>query len=357
MQAQAGDSTRFLHACWYVAAWDHELPPGQALPVEILGEPIVLYRGASGIAHALADRCAHRHAPLSLGRVEGDSLRCRYHGVRFESDGRCVEVPGTDRIPPGCRVRTYPLAVCDGWIWIWMGSPGSADPSLIPTGFGVDASSGAFRTGWIDYQADYRLINDNLCDLSHLDYLHETTLGAATGGGWSETRPRISALERGIRVERWRAARPMNVSSGAPVDVWNGYSFLAPGIFLMDTRMFPAGEASRSESTAPAGVPILRWLDQQAVTPMSATRARYFFATGAPDCPAAIELLDRRFTVLQAAFAEDRMMIEGQQHVAERGGERQPQVFLPQDRAPMLMRNALDRLIALEAADGHHATG
>lgn len=116
----------------------------------------------------------------------------------------------------------------------------------------------------------------------------------------------------------------------------------------MDTRMFPPGEAERCGGGAPLNPPRLRWLDQQAVTPLSAGRARYFFASGAPDCAAAAELIDRRFAVLQAAFAEDRMMIEGQHHVAACGGASDPPVFLPQDRAPMLMRRVLDRLVAQE---------
>jgi vanillate O-demethylase monooxygenase subunit len=298
--------------------------------------------------HALADRCAHRHAPLSLGRVENDSLRCRYHGLVFDASGRCTEVPGAAQIPPACRIRAYPAAVRDGWVWIWMGDAAAADPALIPAGVGFDAAPTAFRSGALDYDADYRLINDNLCDLSHLDFLHETTLGAASGGGWVDTRPRVTVLDRGIRVERWRPGRPANVSSAEPVDMWNGYSFLVPGIFVMDTRVFPLGEAARCGGEAPTAAPTMRWLEQQAVTPTCGAKARYFFASGAPDCAAALPLLDRRFAVLQAAFAEDRLMIEGQQSVAAADAAPEPPVFLPQDRAPMLMRRVLDRLIALE---------
>ena len=94
---------------WYMAGWDDDLGPGALLPMTILGEPLVLFRTASGIA-AFEDRCPHRAAPLSRGRCEGDTVRCLYHGARFAADGSCVEIPGQDTIPPQLRVRTYPAA-------------------------------------------------------------------------------------------------------------------------------------------------------------------------------------------------------------------------------------------------------
>src|SRR5450759_1471916 len=69
----------FLRNSWYVAAWDHELIDGKKLARTILEQPIVLYRGASGQVVALDDRCCHRAAPLSMGRIEGDDIRCMYH--------------------------------------------------------------------------------------------------------------------------------------------------------------------------------------------------------------------------------------------------------------------------------------
>ena len=94
----------YLRNAWYVAAWGEEIgsaPLGRTL----LGEPVVLYRGADGKAVALADRCCHRGLPLSMGRVEGDRIRCGYHGLVFDPQGICVEVPGQPKIPPGAGVR------------------------------------------------------------------------------------------------------------------------------------------------------------------------------------------------------------------------------------------------------------
>ena len=96
----------YVKNAWYVAAWEHEIEDGKPYQMMVLGEPIVLYRTAeTGGVVALEDRCVHRLAPLSLGRCEGAKLRCMYHGLLFDTDGKCVEIPGQELIPAKARVR------------------------------------------------------------------------------------------------------------------------------------------------------------------------------------------------------------------------------------------------------------
>ncbi len=121
----------YLQNCWYVAAWDHELLDGKKLARTILDKPVVLYRGESGRYIALDDRCCHRAAPLSMGRVEGDCIRCMYHGLLFDENGICIEIPGQDRIAKTMKVPSYPVEERGHLIWIWMGDPALADPDLI----------------------------------------------------------------------------------------------------------------------------------------------------------------------------------------------------------------------------------
>src|ERR1700722_19278176 len=99
----------FLRNCWYVAAWSHEVQGDVLLSRMILGEQVLLYRQQSGIAPPLTDRFSHRFAPLSMGRREGDCVRCMYHGLVFDAAGQCVEEPGRARPSPGISVRGYPL--------------------------------------------------------------------------------------------------------------------------------------------------------------------------------------------------------------------------------------------------------
>jgi len=75
----------FLRNCWYVAASDHELIDGKLLRRTLLEDHVLLYKGESGKIIALNDRCPHRGAALSKGGMEGDSMRCMYHGIKFHS--------------------------------------------------------------------------------------------------------------------------------------------------------------------------------------------------------------------------------------------------------------------------------
>ena len=75
----------------------------------LLEDHVLLYRGDSGQVVALHDRCPHRGALLSKGRREGDSVRCMYHGIRYDATGKCTQIPGQDMIPPKLRVRSYPI--------------------------------------------------------------------------------------------------------------------------------------------------------------------------------------------------------------------------------------------------------
>src|SRR6266545_7381838 len=101
---------RFLRTFWQPVARGRDLKPGQAAPVQIMNEWITLYRGASGAPHAVAFRCGHRGTQLSVGWVEDDCIRCRYHGWMYDGGGQCVEQPGEDpAFAQRVRIRSYPV--------------------------------------------------------------------------------------------------------------------------------------------------------------------------------------------------------------------------------------------------------
>src|SRR5690606_14784734 len=210
-----------------------------------LGEPLVLWRNESGEVAALEDRCVHRLAPLSLGRCEGANLRCMYHGLLFNSSGQVIEIPGQDIIPPRAKVKSYPVVVRHSWVWIWMGEPATADPALIPPAIGYDNPDYILGHGQLDYQAEARLINDNLLDFSHLSYVHANSFGA--GPQFAQHQPKITPIDRGVRFERWipgtLGAKVRR--SDVPVDSWQTYDFLLPGVLLMWSAHYPAGTAER----------------------------------------------------------------------------------------------------------------
>jgi len=150
---------------WHVACWSMDLAAKAPFAITVAGDPIVIFRSESGMLAALEDRCVHRLAPLSLGRCEGETLRCMYHGLRFAADGACVEIPGQETIPATARVRAYPVVERHSWIWVWPGDPAKADPALIPPAVGFDDPDYILGRGQLDYQANAQLIHDNLCEL------------------------------------------------------------------------------------------------------------------------------------------------------------------------------------------------
>src|SRR5215469_10647791 len=163
----------WIENAWYVAGWTHELKADAIAARTIIDRPLALYRTAAGQVVVLEDRCCHRFAPLSLGRIEGNDLRCMYHGLKFAPDGRCIEIPGQKLIPQSAQVRRYPAEVRGSWIWVWMGEAALADPAQIPAIVALDEPGWRLRSGQLDYTAHYLLIDDNLLDLSHLSFAHE----------------------------------------------------------------------------------------------------------------------------------------------------------------------------------------
>ncbi|HEY3116409.1 MAG TPA: Rieske 2Fe-2S domain-containing protein [Chloroflexota bacterium] len=113
---------RYLRQFWQPVYLAHELPIGRAVPLRILGEDLTLYRGHGGAPHLLAFRCAHRGTQLSTGWVEGDNLRCFYHGWTYAPNGQCVEQPAEPR--PFCeriKIKSYPTREYLGLVFAYLG--------------------------------------------------------------------------------------------------------------------------------------------------------------------------------------------------------------------------------------------
>lgn len=158
--------------CWYVAATSDEVGQG-LLARRLLDTPVLLYRRRSGEVVAMEDRCVHRAYPLSAGRRDGDRVVCGYHGFCYEPDGRLVGVPSQENVPPGARVRSYPILEQSPFVWIWLGEPAAAalrPPPRVPwyaDGTGWTSTSEAMR---ID--ANYLLLHEHYLDLTEVFILH-----------------------------------------------------------------------------------------------------------------------------------------------------------------------------------------
>lgn len=166
----------FAKNAWYCAAFAREVTV-QPIARRILDLPVLLVRNEHGVVHALSDRCPHRFAPLHLGVCADGVIECPYHGLRFDLDGACVHNPhGGGRIPAAARLPRYPVVERDGVIWIWPGDPAFSEPDDLPDLQLVPQGDRAPVDGHLTMSVDYRLVLDNLLDLSHATFLHAGTL-------------------------------------------------------------------------------------------------------------------------------------------------------------------------------------
>ena len=113
-----------LRQWWQPVYASEELEPGRAVPLKILHEELTLYRGEDGTPHIVAGRCAHRGVLLSVGIVEGDCVRCRYHGWQYDETGQCVDQPAEPKsFADKVRIASYPVEEYLGFIWVYLGEP------------------------------------------------------------------------------------------------------------------------------------------------------------------------------------------------------------------------------------------
>ena len=307
----------WLRNCWYVIAWDHEIPAAddnKLFTRKVLNEPILVYRTSEGEVVAMADKCCHRHAPLSTGRREGDSVRCGYHGLLFNAQGKCTQVPGMERPPEKACVKKYPLKVKNKWVFVWMGDPEKADEAMLPDNFSCDHPDWVNVPGYLHYETPYLLIADNLLDFSHLSYVHAATLGGSEEIALAK--PLVETVnshgQRGVKVSRFIPDVPAPPyytrfrSFDSNLNRWFIYDFLFPATLLMDSGGRPIADADGDNSRAVVNHSC------QTLTPETETSTHYFFQQSHRASLKDESVRHNMYRTLLEAFNEDRDMITAQ---------------------------------------------
>ncbi|MDX3906335.1 MAG: aromatic ring-hydroxylating dioxygenase subunit alpha [Pigmentiphaga sp.] len=339
----------FLRNAWYMAGWAREID-GAMLARRIADTPVVVYRREDGQPAALHDRCPHRFAPLSRGRLEGGVIECGYHGLRFDAGGKCVGNPhGDGRIPQAAQVQAFPLVEKYTLLWIWFGDPARADPSTIPDFSFLDDPGRGRVDGYLHVQANYLLETDNLLDLSHTQFVHPNFhFSEAILQGRHE----VTQAGDTVHSNLWcpnGAASPMfakripGYDGRSPVDQWMDMRWDPPCLLRLDTGITPAGRP-REEGGQSFTAHIL--------TPETETSTHYFFAhsrnfrVGDADMDEAIAHWQR------VGFGEqDKPMLEAvQQAMGTTDLMSLKPVLLPIDTAAVRARRIVRHL--LEAEEG-----
>lgn len=210
----------YLDDVWYCAAIAGEVrdaPLGRT----ICGQPIVFFRTSTGTIAALEDRCSHRQAPLSLGRLAGDTLQCGYHGFAFAANGACTHIPRQNAIPGGAAIKAYTVVERWGLVWLWFGAAAADTDRILALPWTTEAGR---RCVYLRYEvaANVQLMADNLMDVSHTDFLHATTIGSKTAapGTPDDATVELECTVEGDRVHFVRRVR--NTLLGPVSTLWAG---------------------------------------------------------------------------------------------------------------------------------------
>lgn len=335
----------FLKNAWYVAALEQEVGRGLHA-VKILGENIVLYRKTNEQVVALEDSCPHRRLPLSLGRLQGDTVECGYHGLVFDCSGDCVLAPGMKHPPKAAVVRSYPCAERYGLVWIWMGDPQRADPSTIVTvDHWGDPAWGMNRGDAMTLQCNYLYVTDNLLDPSHVSWVHQSSFGNADIVG---TPLQIDIQDNGVTVSRWM--RDVEVAPfyaqfvrfSGRCDRKQHYEVRYPSHAVIRAIFKPAGKGT---DYPPFHDDVFLMDSYNFMTPVDENNTRYYWFQMRNFSPNDDDVSRQFSEDVRHAFEEDRAVL----NAVHAGMAKNPSTFnLPLDAGPLRFRRTMQELINAE---------
>jgi phenylpropionate dioxygenase-like ring-hydroxylating dioxygenase large terminal subunit len=341
-----------LRNTWYAAAWSEEITDKLFKRV-ILEQPIVFYRRLGGEPVALGNVCPHRFAPLNLGKIVNGNIQCPYHGLQFNSAGKCVFNPDGDGLTPdSVRARSYPVLERFGMIWVWMGEAARADAALLPEFPFLESPKFRAVKGYSRMSVNYRYMLDNLVDVAHLLTVHNETLYCE---GLSRSKTVVEREGTGIWAKRvatntapppifdmlWRRGRG---DYQGTMDHWAESRWDAPSLISQSTGITMTGNP-REEGLETKNIHF--------ATPESFGNTHYFWAI-CRDFDLDNDQLDKEvyagteFAVIQ----QDGILLTAlQETMGDREFWSMKPALLQGDVGAVQIRRALDRLMAAEGAE------
>ena len=307
-----------LYNHWYVAGLVSEFSEGLTAKT-LLERSIVFYRITNGELVALQNRCAHRSFPLAEGNVEGDNLRCGYHGILYGPGGNILDIPCQSTCPKKAGVRKYPVVEQGPFVWIWMGDAERVDQCTLPQTDCLTDPAWTSMVGAKSLEGNYLLMHENLADLSHLPFLHANTFGAS--GDWAEIPVQVERENDQVHywreTNKWAMAAPLYPPSvdcsERQVDAKLGATFVSPAMCRGWTRV-EIQDSKNGEQR------MLQNEINHYLTPEKHDTAHYYWSF-ARNCDIENSSFSDGFEqVVTAAFDEDRT------------ATRQMQILLDEDR-------------------------
>jgi vanillate O-demethylase monooxygenase subunit len=343
----------YLKNFWYCAAWSEEITRSP-LARTLLGQKLVLFRKLDGGIAAVGGVCPHRFAPLEFGKLNGDVLACRYHGLQFGVDGQCAHNPHGPVIPPALRIPSFPVVERQGVAWIWTGDA-AADESSIPDLPGHGEVGFRVVHGHLQVKGAFELVADNLLDLSHTQYLHSFLTFEEDPLRRKELKvtqegETLTTIDNTLNTRRMGFSEFAWPDSPERIDSFAGIRWQPPANMLLKVHFAPAG-SGESEGIHSWGAEL--------VTPETPTTCHYFWSNARD-----FRLDDMAFEAtlretIQSIFTgEDAWMIGLVQE--NMGSEtdllRLNPVVLPTDNAAVRARRIIRRLMRQQEQQMSKAT-
>lgn len=206
---------KLLRRFWQPVARSQSVRNGKARGVKVMGEELTLYRGDSGTPHLVGGRCAHRCTVLHTGWVEGETIRCAYHGWQYEAGGKCIDIPAERKRPRvgEVRIASYPVHEYAGCIFAWMG--GGAAPAFdLPRKHVLEDPSRHIVVQEQVWDCNWFQQVENSLDAVHVSFLHTWGRSTRFDQGITTAVPELRYAETsaGVRQEAHRSKDNVRVS-------------------------------------------------------------------------------------------------------------------------------------------------
>lgn len=339
----------FVKETWYCAGWSEEFARGTMRRLRIADLDILFARDKLDDLSALENRCAHRFAPLHMGRLTDQGIECGYHGLIFDASGKCVVNPHGNKVPPpGCKIRSFPLVERYGIVWVWLGRT-AATPDTIPDLAAYDPENAYVGRRYLHANANYLLDVDNILDLSHIQYLHPATLGSS-----EVANAKVEVSRDGDRVTTRRVITAERLSP-----FLEKAFFVTPGQIVdrgLELCWHPTGVITHLIWVTPTGRPASEGHTRRVLhifTPETARTSHYWFSLAYPHALGSefAALAESGIAGLAVPFeTEDLPMLEAQQEaIGTAAFEDLRPALIKNDAAAVMARRIVGELLEREA--------
>ena len=313
---------------------------------------MVFFKGPENKVAAVEDFCPHRGAPLSLGKVCKGKLVCGYHGLEMGCEGKTVLMPG-QRVRGFPAIKNYAAIERYGFVWVWPGDQAQVDAALMPSFEFFDNPAWAYGGGLYHVKADYRLMIDNLMDLTHETYVHANSIGQPE---IDETPCKTTVEGDKVILQRhmegiqappfWQMAMSANgLDPKARVDRWQICRFTPPSHVMIDVGVALAGRGGFDAAPEHKAYSVV----VDFITPETETSHWYHWGMARQFKPADAEVTIKIREGQGKIFNEDMEMLQLQQANISKWPDRKL-LLLNIDSGGVQSRRIIDRMLAQEQA-------